>query len=260
MAYRLNPVEGKYLSFSSIDLYNQCPFKYEQQYVQGKRSPSNIFLVIGICLHNIVECAYVHDEFDPNYWEVKVKKMYHEVASKQLPSLLTKDNKGEYMQGFFKTKDLVTSVLHLIKKNGLDIPIPAKFIETKLKGKALGWKIGGKSDLIIPDSHPDYKGYNLLLDIKSSQKESETHHKQVMLYREMAPRAFNIKRVGILYPALNKLVITPESYRKSMAEYLKAAIDGLNKREFEPKRNNYCKYCHVKEPCPIYKNRPKKKK
>jgi len=259
MAWSSNPVDGKYVSFSSVELYNTCPFKYEQQYIYKKFGPKNIFVVIGITLHEIVEGAFSTGCFDLEYWATKVKTMLREVCEKEMPSLLTVTGKGEYMMCYNSVFDLMEKTFQLLKKNRLAVQIPTSQIELKLKGKCLGWKIGGKSDLILPDPNPSFAGWNVLFDIKSSKSESEVHHYQTLLYREMVPKELKVKRVGVLYPALGKLVISKEEYRMKAAEYLKTAIKGLEKREFSPMRNKYCQYCHLKEPCPIYKCRPRKK-
>jgi len=258
MTWSSNPVDGKYVSFSSVELYNLCPFKYYQQYVEKKWGPANIFVVMGITLHNILEGAYISGNFSPEHWSKKLTVMFREVTEDQFPELL--HDKMEYARCKNRTDYLIFHTFALVKKNKLDVQIDSKFVETKLKGKAFGWKVGGKSDLIVPDPHPDYIGYNILLDLKSSQKESITHHYQGLLYREMAPKSFNIKRVGILYPAFDELIISDEKYRMEAAKFLRDAIGGLDQRKFEPKRNQYCQYCHLKEPCPIYKCRPRKKK
>ncbi|HUW91900.1 MAG TPA: exonuclease domain-containing protein, partial [Bacteroidales bacterium] len=70
------PMPTQVYSYSRINLFHQCPFKWKQVYLLKNREPESIFLVVGKTVHKICELAaiWAYAETFANKFNLYVKK------------------------------------------------------------------------------------------------------------------------------------------------------------------------------------------
>lgn len=243
------------LSWSMISLYHQCPFKWYKQYIQKVYQPSNINFIFGIAYHKIMEMMFRAGNFVYEDLEVKWYDVFLNMISKHQWRCTSKIPKSQIEYFMNHGKRLINTSLNLLRDNKLLRQAPNDCLEKRMNVKFRDFKLTTKPDIMIPNEN----GLTLL-DYKTSQKAKEEHQIQVMIYKEVAAcKGYNVTKVGLLYPALNRLDFVNYP-RKKAAEYINNAYQGILKNEFEPKENEYCKTCHLrmKYKCSIKSYRPRK--
>lgn len=241
------------LSWSQIELYDQCPFKWHQIYRMKKYEKRNVFALFGIVMHNLVDLVFKEGIFDKRKYIGLWKDLYYrEYSVKYYPKVSKSELK--YFEG------LGYPMIHKFFKLGEKYNLLRKPIgsELKLKSTFMGWIIKGKTDLVTTS-----RGGLSIVDWKTG-KESDNTLKQLILYGEMY-----YKNTGKLpkwvipaYLKTGKCYYLPFSNenRKNTREYLSNIINKINNDKIRvPKRNKYCQYCHVKKECPKYATRLSKR-
>lgn len=245
------------LSFTSVSLYHQCPFKWHKQYVEKIKQPPTMILTFGIAFHKILEIMFLTGNFD--YEDLLIK--WSEVYEKTVRGFAFRMDAGEkYQYDYFYTlgRTFLNRSLKLFRDWDLLKKVSTDLIERDLRTKFRDFKIRGKPDIMIPIPKDEL----FLIDYKTSKEEKDEHHIQIAIYKEVArAKGYNVTEAGIIYPKLKK--ISPlKCDRKKAGHYVNDALQGIRADQFEPKENEYCKYCHVrlKQLCPLKTYRPIKKK
>lgn len=240
------------LSWTSLNTYEQCPFKWKRQYLEGCWGPTNITLQFGLAMHNLGEDVFRTGEFDPKYWTQLWEEKYFrpqllkgrlfEVPANVYSYNLNKGYKAIWT--FFRSGD----EYNLFKKQ-----IPKELIEMDLSGVFQGYVLKGASDLLIP-----YKDGYILVDLKTSCKERDEYARQLTLYAEfLRKRGFKIYKLAVWYMCLGKFVYVKYD-RRDLVKEVYNVIKGMNAEQYPARENEYCKYCHLKAECPLKAKKSKK--
>src|SRR3972149_4861248 len=162
-------------SWSAFELYQQCPFKFYQNYVLGKKEPSNIFALYGCAIHNLLDQLYKKEQFTLRYaysvWEnILLKEYKTEWKQYQYGHIPLKEVMYVKSQGFKQIDDFFELA---IEENILK---PAIFTEQTIKGNYGQHKIVAKIDIGINTK------YGLtLLDWKTGKPDKKSFI-QLVLY------------------------------------------------------------------------------
>lgn len=162
-------------SFSSVKLFEQCPYAFYQKYVLGEVEEENAFAQHGKFAHSILErclkgelAAFeLADVFEQEYYANVTKQFpYYNIA-----------------KSFFDK-----TLLYFQQYDGFDGEILG--VEEKLETKFGDYDFIGFADLIMRDKQGIY-----IVDHKShsafkSKKEREEYFKQLYLYAECVKRKY----------------------------------------------------------------------
>lgn len=244
-------------SWSQFELYQQCPFKYYQQYLEKHWEPTNIFCLVGIVIHNLIERIYLEQNFDSQIWYKKWPLMLKEEYKGKSSSWKYKSVKQTdvdwqegigytYLKNFF-------SLVNEYRLNKPAISIEETIKTTKFKQHSFKAKI----DLVI-----EFKGGIALLDWKTGKPSKEVI-KQLALYAAIYSviRNQEIKWIVPVFLKTNELIKFPFDLKakKGIKKYVDTIYNALiTDKEWAPKKNLYCQYCSFKKTtCPLSKRRGK---
>lgn len=165
----------KKFSFSSVKLFEQCPYAFYLKYIEGHQEKPNVYAMFGSFVHHILEryfkselCAFeLADVFEAEYSQnVTEKFQFYNI----------------YKSFYNKTLDYLK---HFEGINGEIVGV-----EEKLETKFGDYDFIGYADLIMRDD----KGL-FIVDHKShaafkSKTEREEYFKQLYLYAECIKRKY----------------------------------------------------------------------
>ena len=273
----------KTISFSQIQMYNDCPHKWNLQYKQKLyESAPSINMTFGTALHETVqhylgmmynESVVKADEFD---LEEYFQERFTEVYKRDL-----KSNKDKH----FSSQD----EMHEFYNDGLEI---IKFLKSK-RGEYFSkrdWHlVGCEIPLIIKPNNAYnnviYKGFIdvvlyhektnkfYIIDIKtsrqgwSSEKKDEVKQAQLLLYKLFFSEQFEVplENIDLEFVILKRKLWENSSYpqkriqsfvppngvekvnkaKKLLDKFLEECFDqdGYKERKFEMKPSSKCKWC-----------------
>jgi CRISPR/Cas system-associated exonuclease Cas4 (RecB family) len=236
-------------SWSMMELYNQCPFKFYQSYGLKNKEPANIFGLYGCAFHNLLNDIYYRESFSPNYaytaWKKVIQKEYELPSkNKQYENILEKDIGWVTGLGFKHIKNFfeIAKTENLLK--------PAVFTEKEIRGSYKKHKVVAKIDLGINTK------YGLtLLDWKTGEENKKDFY-QLGLYAALVEKKLGqkIEAVAPVYVKTGKIYyrIPDKELKKETSEYINKIYQAiLSDNEFKAKENTYCKTCYLKEICPL---------
>lgn len=231
------------ISFSKLQLYDQCPFKFYQSYLLKNREPATIHMEKGSALHYAMEQAYKQQNFDLLF----LTKTFIESFDKRVYKFDTREINKSIEDG---RSDLI-KIHKFILKNKLNRkPI---LIEQKYSRNYRGMELKVVIDLMI-----EWKGKLLILDWKFGQRK-HNHKYQVGLYGGVVAREFPEKEIvgALIYgdkPTLKPFEFTQE-FRKECSDYISNIFNRLiNDKEFKPKQCPGCFKCYLTSKCPLQNN------
>lgn len=237
-----------HLSWSKLELYNQCPLKYKYVYLLHLPIKKNEYLLFGIAMHQLLEQVYKEGVFDTWFYVEKWDKFFDNIAKDKEFEAISKSSKdwvksqGNWMvRDFFET----AKEYNLEKK--------AKAVEKRLKGKVkikgIIYTLTGIADLIIENED----GEIILIDFKTGKPDDEHYRKQSTLYAELVRKQFGIKitKIGIWYLKSKEIKFfeITSKLRKETANYIMKIVEKLQTEKYPAKKNEYCKYCEFKKRC-----------
>lgn len=209
-------------SISTLNLYEQCPFKYKAIKIDKREEPPSIHLTKGIAAHT------------------KAEKFLLGVVD-EVPSVCKK----------------FTTEMHILRKRGATAE--EKFVLNS------NWE-NLNGEWLHPDAwlrcKTDARVDNIIIDFKTG-KHYESHEHQARLYANvymlLEP---TVDEVYVEFWYFNSGDIKPYEYTRNMLEL---DINGWNTRvsalmedqELKPRKNEYCKYCFIKNECPAWVQKPK---
>jgi len=230
----------KQISWSQLEIFNLCPYKWWCQYVRKLYSASNIFGAHGSAMHNLLKEIYVSQNFDRNTYIEKWKEIFKkEYTSRKYPRFEERLINGQLRKGY----TMICDFFETAEKYNLLRPSYAT--EKKITCKFKDYKV-----ICILDSIQLINNKLTLIDYKTGA-EKDNHKLQVTLYAEAEIKKYGtkIEQCAVWYLKENKIV-TFQSKRKETSKYI---IDTIREMEesfktgvFEQRKHQYCKGCIAK--------------
>lgn len=231
---------NKKISFSQLEVFNLCPYKWYCIYIKHLKPQGNLFSAFGSAFHKLLKDVYKTEIFEPDVWIVRWKDYFEkEYLKRRYPKFDKKQIKWHLKRGY----PMINNFFKIAKKH--DLLKSAIAIEKKLKGKFKGYEVTGILDLIHV-----IKDKPTVIDYKTG-KEKASHKTQLTLYKELANtrRSKNnkIKQCAIWYLPTKKIRIIKEDMRKETAKYINETIEEIERclksNQFKKIRNKYCRNC-----------------
>lgn len=231
------------LSYSALSAFNQCPKKYQWQYVERIKVPPTPDQFFGILIHEIMEEMLKNDPVIPSL--TKVIEIYN---SRWNPKVF----KGEISEKeFYNTGLEIIKNFHQSHTPGLSTILSTeKFFEIYWEGH----KIVGKIDRV--DRHPT--GEIEIIDYKTNKKlpseDGFSYDLQLPLYHWAAKTIWNdVDKVKLtLYFLRHNKKITPEKIRNlnDLQLHILSTVKKIDKSDFNPTPSVLCGWCEYLDRCP----------
>jgi len=233
---------NKQISWSQLETYNSCPYKWWCQYTKKLYSAGNIFSAYGSAMHDLLEEMYIKKNFNKNVYIEKWKSIFkNEYTKKQYPKFDEKLIDWKLRSGypmihnFFKTAE---------KYNLLR---PSLATEQKVISRFRGYDV-----VCILDSINVIDNKLTLIDYKTGA-EKDSHKLQITLYAEAINKQHSkltIEQGAVWYLKESK-IITFELQRKETLNYMMNTLNEMEKSfktgVFEQRKHQYCDGCIARE-------------
>lgn len=162
-------------SFSSVKLFEQCPYAFYLKYVEGQAEKPNAFAMVGSLVHSILE----------RYFKGKLYAFeLADVFEQEYPTAVTERFPFYNMYKAFYGKSLD----YLTHFDGIEGEIVG--VEEKLETKFGDYNFIGYADLILRDDTGlvivDHKSHSAF----KSKKERDDYFRQLYLYAECVKRKY----------------------------------------------------------------------
>lgn len=231
------------LSFSSLDVYSNCPFRYKKLYIEYKKEPANKYLLYGSAFHELLDNIYKEENFTSSFafqlWpqilnKEVLKKKYSQITKKEISKI--ESNGRRDIEVFFE----------LARREGLLRPVIEH--EYELEGKYRQHILKAKIDLIL-----GIGGGIGIIDWKTGNPDKKVLM-QLALYAALyskktgkiidwiCPVYFRTKE--IVYQSFDRNI--QEEAGKFFSEIYEQFIKD---KEFLPKVNKYCNNCSFQKIC-----------
>jgi len=244
------------LSYSKLNIYNDCPFKYKWLYIDKNPYKKGIELDKGIFVHSVLE-EYVkyliqHQEiknleiFDKIYDEIWHGKEKDEIYDKILPKNDYKKIKNTlmiYVQNDINYENIIGI------ESWFNFYIPE--IAVKFYGKFDRIEKIEKDKDNIGIRLIDYKtGKSDFLDIENDL--------EIIVYSYALQdlfRMYKFREMQWIYLTSGKIIDIPIPEKEKCKEIIiKKSSKILEDYEFKPQKNKFCNWCDIKKQnkCPLY--------
>ncbi len=229
-----------YLTYSRISSFLQCPFRYKWQYLDKKEYPESKALAKGIFVHTLLErygrnLVSQKKDIDIDYFEKQINWLWENIYKK----VLTEDDYKNVREMVLRYIDKGIDHKNIMGiEQFFDFYISDLNLKVKLKVDRLDKINDGKGIKII-----DYKtGTGSFYDSEDLQQIIYSYAIQD-IYRVYD--SFELEWIYLESGAISSNpVIEKEKAKQIIIEKAKMVLDDT---KFEPKRNNFCKNCHIKE-------------
>jgi len=238
-----NDISTLQFSWSSFELYEQCPFKFYQKYIVGKTEPTNIFALYGCAFHTLLDHLYSTEKFNSKYayaiWDKMLQKEYTLKYKEKQYSEITQDqvDKIKYL-GFKHIKNFFELAISegLLK--------PPMFTEQTVKGNYKTHKLVCKIDLGLVTKYG-----KTLLDWKTGEADKK-HFYQLVLYSVLAEKKLGekIEAIAPVYIKSKQIAYRQidSNLKLEVSNYLSKLYQTIiSDKIFAPKVNKYCKNCYL---------------
>jgi len=239
--------KSRRISFSQLEIFNECPYHWYVTYIMKMRSPNNPFALFGTAMHSLLEQVYKEKIFEPQPYIERWKNVFRkEYLKGDYPSFEKSMLDWQLSRGY----PMIHNFFKVAKEN--DLLKPAVATEKKLTGTFQGYDVIGYTDLIHT-----VENKLTIIDYKTGKKEYDNHTLQATLYKELENnkrKTNKIEQCAIWYLGNKKLKIIKED-RKGTALYIKNTISDMEKmlkeNKFEKRKNQWCSDCiaHLKGMC-----------
>lgn len=226
------------LSYSSIDTYNECPFRYKMIYNYGFKFSSSYMQNYGIILHNCLHKLHIAMK---NGEKINNKKI-NSIVSRCWIKLHNTKKKDENAKKSMERR-LMQYYGH-IKDYILEIVSTEEPFSISMKDAV----ISGRTDLIIKNNNGEIE----LVDFKAREEAGVTETSvgfQLKLYELALQDKYKFDRKCAYTFKDNKKVY----FETGETEYLKVELenicDNIHNGKFEPQKNKFCSLCVFKFCC-----------
>ena len=242
------------LSFTALENYNNCPFRYKLANQIGFSVTEKQEIDEGIFVHKALEFINKKIINNDNVFigNDEVTKTITELFKKSSEELLEEDP-AEYQK---QLNEIINNVIHYYENYGKDIkildseyPFYLKDQHYSLKGVVdLIYEVDGKLGII------DYK--NTRLEFKYKDKFKKQLHLYVLALRDQN-QEYEGKEISELkvYTIKSKKMLEfeiDEEYINKLELELEDVASSIHKGDFKSSKCDDCKYCHYKNICKQY--------
>ena len=242
------------LSFTALENYNNCPFRYKLANQIGFSVTEKQEIDEGIFVHKALEIINKKIINNNNLFigNDEVTKTITELFKKSSEELLEEDP-AEYQK---QLNEIINNVIHYYENYGKDIkildseyPFYLKDQHYSLKGVVdLIYEVDGKLGII------DYK--NTRLEFKYKDKFKKQLHLYVLALRDQN-QEYEGKEISELkvYTIKSKKMLEfeiDEEYINKLELELEDVASSIHKGDFKSSKCDDCKYCHYKNICKQY--------
>ena len=243
----------KFVSYSQLETFSQCPLKYKYRYVLRLPTPPSHVLSFGQTIHRTLRDFHREDLFNPPEADRKPPDVNRLLELYQHHWLPEGYESKEHQQKRFEEGQEVLKEYFTKHKGSLGEPVQ---LEKKFTLRVGGVPLIGSIDRV--DKLPD--GGFEIVDYKTGKVKEQKYvdkDAQLSIYALGAKEALGIepKSLALYFVEENKKVSTtrsPEQLSKKREE-IKEQIEEIKKSEFEPKTSMLCNWCPYKTLCPAYK-------
>lgn len=162
-------------SFSSVKLFEQCPYAFYLKYVEGQAEKPNAFAMVGSLVHSILERYFKGELYAFELADV-FEQEYPTAVTERFPFY------NMYKAFYGKSLDYLTHF------DGIEGKIVG--VEEKLETKFGDYNFIGYADLILRDDIGlvivDHKSHSAF----KSKKERDDYFRQLYLYAECVKRKY----------------------------------------------------------------------
>lgn len=162
-------------SFSSVKLFEQCPYAFYLKYVEGQAEKPNAFAMVGSLVHSILERYFKGELYAFELADV-FEQEYPTAVTERFPFY------NMYKAFYGKSLDYLTHF------DGIEGEIVG--VEEKLETKFGDYNFIGYADLILRDDIGlvivDHKSHSAF----KSKKERDDYFRQLYLYAECIKRKY----------------------------------------------------------------------
>lgn len=226
------------LSYSSIDTYNECPFRYKMIYNYGFEFPSSYMQNYGIILHNCLHKLHIAMKNNEN---IDDKKIEHIVNRCWIKLHNTKKKDENVKNGL--EKRLMKYYSHINDYISQIVSTEEPFsISTN------DAVISGRTDLIIKNKEGNIE----LLDFKAREEAGVTETSvgfQLKLYELALQDKYKFDKIGAYTFKDNKRVYFETGNTEKLEAQLETICENINNEKFEPQENKFCSLCVFKFCC-----------
>lgn len=218
-------------SFSSVKLFEQCPFAFWLKYVEDQTEEDNAFAQHGKFAHSLLE-RYFKGELMAFELADVYENEYHKYVTLQFPYANIARSFYEKTFQYFQTFD--------------GFPEEVIGVEEKLEGKFGDYNFVGYADLILRDD----KGI-IIVDHKShaafkNKKERSEYFRQLYLYAECVKQKYGEYPYKLMFnmfriPKMEVELFAPSSNRNDESWFIERVNTIMNNKEWDCKPDAW--YC-----------------
>lgn len=256
----------KTISFSQMQMYNECPHKWALNYRDGNYASSySINLIFGTAIHEVIQ-HYLSIFYDKGWIEadrINLEDMFQEKFSSLYKQNYESNNKQHFsspeeMEEFFNDG---VEILNFIKKN------KEEYFETQ------GWYLVGCEIPIVINPNKNYnnivyKGYiDLVLynennntfhiyDIKTAtrswsdkEKKDEVKQMQLVLYKDFFASQFNIpiENINVEFFILKRKIFEKSEYVQKRVQRFEPSSGKIKLAKTRNRLNSFIEECFGKD-------------
>jgi len=249
----------KYFSWNRYLTYRNCPLRYKNIYILRKErtvSQDDYHFLYGSVMHSLVESFYKN-----SLWEMRKEcvntlrsqaKSFYKNLLRESKVLWHKPHRKSQEELLEEILNDVPKITAAIKKYRLLSKLV--FPEQNLRADLSGYKIGGRTDLILHRQ----EGLTLI-DGKGSKNKSDDHREQVLFYALSYYLAYKKipKFSGVWY--FRETQIDWHAFKiedlKRLSNLIITALKAIEQEKFEvtSKRDN-CFWCEYKNTCSVHED------
>ncbi len=233
-------------SYSSLEYYLTCPYRYKLIKVYGIALPINPFFEFGKVMHSVL--AYINRSYNSGKQLTfkEIEQLYSSIfdarlRNPNLPSYVVAKNKRKgwiAIKSYLETKqDWLKRVHH--------VEIDFEY----LKNNCI---IRGRYDLVLKSKNGNFK----IIDFKTGDKHDHLRTDfQMQLYALAALKQLDLPVDETLVYYIEKdqttSFIVDSDFVKQAEVTLNEVIDGILSEHFFPRPGKVCKHCEVKTFCEV---------
>lgn len=253
----------KQMSYSKIQAFYFCPFKFKMNYYYFYRpkSVNSIYGTFGTAIHFIISKKFTNgynlQELNSEWESVFLKQI-------QLDELgdIGEEKKKEFIQ---LGHQLINNFYGYFKDNNL-FRYKKSYSELKFKVifKEDGYYDCGKIDLIL-----EFDDYYQIIDFKTSKsvdscEEEQLQHYMLGFYNYLVKNHLPMKKIvfGFFFLRHKKYVSASIKIKqiKKLINHISATREMIKNDNFKPKQNKFCDWCEYKKIyCPLFNKKLKVK-
>ncbi len=226
------------LSYSSIDTYNECPFRYKMIYNYGFEFPSSYMQNYGIILHNCLHKLHIAMKNNENIDDKKIERIVNRCwiklhNAKKKDENVKKGLEKRLMKYYTHISDYVSEIVST--EEPFSIPMKDAVIS-------------GRTDLIIKSKDGNIE----LLDFKAREEAGTTETSvefQLKLYELALQDKYKFDKICAYTFKDNKRVYFETGNTEHLESQLENICENINNEKFEPQENKFCSLCVFKFCC-----------